>query len=277
VCPDDETLAAYVDGRLSPQERQELEAHLTSCPDCYELVAEVLQTDDGFRESARLVTGPSRFERRSVFAAASLLAVAASLVMLVLSARSPLTPLVSAVGEERLTTARPTGGFKYGPLRSPVRGSSPDGGQLRLRAEAARLREQASATGAPRDLHAWGVAQLIAGDAAGSAATLDSARNASPSVAAYQSDYGAAALTIFQETRQDEDGARALEALTRATSLDPKLAEAWFNKALVLEALGHTAEAIQAWSTYLDIDRRSPWSDEARHHRDALQKPQAGG
>ena len=39
VCPDDETLAAYLDGRLLRIERSGLEAHLAGCGPCVELLA----------------------------------------------------------------------------------------------------------------------------------------------------------------------------------------------------------------------------------------------
>jgi anti-sigma factor RsiW len=39
ACPDDETLAAYLDGRLLRIERWRLEAHLAGCGRCVELLA----------------------------------------------------------------------------------------------------------------------------------------------------------------------------------------------------------------------------------------------
>jgi len=39
VCPDDETLAAYLDGRLLRIERLGLEAHFAGCRPCVELLA----------------------------------------------------------------------------------------------------------------------------------------------------------------------------------------------------------------------------------------------
>ena len=39
VCPDDETLAAYLDGRLLRIERIGLEAHIARCASCVELLA----------------------------------------------------------------------------------------------------------------------------------------------------------------------------------------------------------------------------------------------
>jgi anti-sigma factor RsiW len=41
TCPDPGTLAALVDGRLTPGEREPLEAHLAGCPHCVRALADV--------------------------------------------------------------------------------------------------------------------------------------------------------------------------------------------------------------------------------------------
>jgi anti-sigma factor RsiW len=41
--PDLESLAVYVEGRAPDVERQAIEAHLASCPQCYELVVEAVK------------------------------------------------------------------------------------------------------------------------------------------------------------------------------------------------------------------------------------------
>jgi hypothetical protein len=38
-CPDEQTIAAYVDGRLVDEELRALSAHLVECDRCYETVA----------------------------------------------------------------------------------------------------------------------------------------------------------------------------------------------------------------------------------------------
>ncbi len=38
-CPTDETLAAFLDGRLQPEARAEVVEHIANCPDCYALVS----------------------------------------------------------------------------------------------------------------------------------------------------------------------------------------------------------------------------------------------
>jgi hypothetical protein len=276
-CLDDQTIAAYADGKIDPARRMQVEAHLATCEDCYELLAEVLRHEEAVNPVAAIDEPPvparsSLWGHRGMIAAGSIVAIAAALVMLVINARSPMAPLVNAVGAERLTAARPTGGFAYGPLRSRTRGSAPSDRNVALLAEAAQLQRRASSSNAPKDQHAWGVAQMLSGDLPGSIATLDGARKAAPTIAAYEADYGAALLTRFLEERRADDGERALAALDRATTLDPGMREAWFNKALLFEALGKVSEAANAWNTYLGIDGSSEWSSEARRRRDALGK-----
>jgi anti-sigma factor ChrR (cupin superfamily) len=41
-CPDCNTLAEYVEGKLSKPETDYVTIHLTQCPDCYEIVTTIL-------------------------------------------------------------------------------------------------------------------------------------------------------------------------------------------------------------------------------------------
>jgi tetratricopeptide (TPR) repeat protein len=276
-CLDDETVAAYVDGRIEPEKRRLVDEHLASCEDCYALLSELLHQERE-TQAAKVVQLPKKqsggfsWNRRTVFASGALAVIAASLVMIAINLRSPIGPLVQAVGEERLTMARPTGGFRYGPLRSRTRGSSEPSAPLAVLTEATALRERATSSETPTNRHAWGIAMMLTGDLAGSIVMLGSARDHEPENGAYESDLGAAFLTRFLDERRDDDATQAMESFERATSLDPSLAEAWFNKALLLEALGKTGDAATAWNRYLEIDSSSPWSNEARRHRDALKR-----
>src|SRR5262245_9248253 len=187
-CIDAATLAAYVEGTLDSAGRSRVVAHLASCEDCYELVAEVVRTEaeladrpadtaitevdearDQPQQNQGFWTKPLRFAT-----AGGLLAVAATALLFISGRGDALDPLVTIVGTERLIEARPTGGFRYGQLRSPTRGAE-DLENLSLRAEAGRLRERAARTGAPEDVHAWGIAQMLRGDLDGSIASLEAA------------------------------------------------------------------------------------------------------
>jgi len=288
-CIDAATLAAYVDGTLDSADRSRVVAHLASCEDCYELAAEVIRTEaelegrlavdpDAERDEAR----PQPLQSRTTFwtkpiqvaTAGGLLAVAATALFFVIERGTPLDPLVTIVGSERLTEARPTGGFQYGPFRSPTRGSV-ESTNLQLGIEAERLRQRAASTGAADDVHAWGIAQLLRGEIDGSIASLQSAAQSKPDDAAYRADVGAAYMTRFLQQNTQADAVAALDALDKAIALSPTAPsrEAWFNKALLLERLERRDEALAAWSRFIALPDQSGWRDEAIRHRDALQQP----
>jgi tetratricopeptide (TPR) repeat protein len=288
-CIDAATLAAYVDGTLDSAGRGRVVAHLASCEDCYELVAEVVRTETELEErpSDDIVSladhvAPHPAQPKPVFwskpvrfaTAGGLLAVAATALFFVIERGSALDQLVSVVGSERLTEARPTGGFRYGRLRSPTRGSG-ETNDLQLRIEAEQLRERASRTRAAEDVHASGIAQLLRGDVDNSIASLESAAQSKPNDAAYRADVGAAYMTRFLQQNNQADATAALDALDKAIALSPTTParEAWFNKALLLERLNRRDEALNAWNRYIALPDESGWRDEGIRHRDALQQP----
>ena len=78
TCPNDEQIAAFVDGELVGAERRRVEEHLGSCPDCAEWVAEVLalETEDG-KASDEAPAPPSLLDRGGT----AFLAAAAALLL----------------------------------------------------------------------------------------------------------------------------------------------------------------------------------------------------
>ena len=282
ACPDTATIAAFVDGVLDPADRARVVQHLASCADCAELVGEVVLTAEEAAEDMRPESDPGPagdqpkgkvlwMRRRNLAAVGGLVAIAASLMLLLLNRGSQLDPLVAIVGDERLILARPTGGFHHGPLRSPVRGA---GGtdNLQLTAEVARLRERAERTNAAADRHAYGVAQLVAGDTAGAIASLQTASQSTPDDPKILADLGAAYLTRFTARADQADATAALESIDKALSLSPALDEAWFNKALLLEQMNRPTDALAAWTKYLELPVDQGWRGEALRHRNDLQR-----
>ncbi len=67
--------------------------------------------------------------------------------------------------------------------------------------------------------------------------------------------------------------AQALDAVIRSLEVDPNLAEARFNRALILEQLGLIREAVRAWNEYLKLDPSSAWGTEAENHMERLTRP----
>lgn len=87
--------------------------------------------------------------------------------------------------------------------------------------------------------------------------------------AAAMSDVAAAYYVRAQRDDQPSDFLRSLHAADQALIAAPGLAAARFNRALALEALGLSEDAIQAWEQFLG-DPRSDWTDEAQRHLNGL-------
>jgi Putative zinc-finger len=116
LCPDDHTVASYIDGRLSRYKRWWIEFHLARCPACRLVVADVVRTE---RETAvqsvpvALVSRAAELSRRRSFSwrvtwipAATLGVVALAMAMgfvflrqrqrlLVIAPSSPTAPLIA--------------------------------------------------------------------------------------------------------------------------------------------------------------------------------------
>lgn len=297
-CLELETLAAYVDGMLDAHERAEVEAHLADCADCNELMSEVLHIEEAIAAEGPADVQPVRelvpdlaprpsdgtvvrgvFGRpKVVWGSVAAVALAAAAVLLLVVRTPPawwtsgvdpkLADLVEAVGEERTVEARLTGGFKYGPLRSPTRSGGRVGptDNWKLLAAAGKIREEAEKNPTPENLHANGVAHLLVGAASESVDLLERASNIEPTNSSYLADLAAAYLARGQQTDSTADVSRAAEAAARALAVRPCMPEASFTNALALERLGALPIALQAWEAFLRCDDTEGWADEAREH-----------
>lgn len=308
---DPETVAAYVDGRLSADERARVEAEVARDPDAYEWLVQTMRVVDalpptvpGVREtsdvdwSATAATVPMArsFTRRRVIAGslAGALAVAAAVAMAVRAqpawwqrltgapaVDSRLAALVDAVGEERYIEGRLTGGFKYGRLQQVARGPGDlSSRNLRLLAAAGNLQRAAAKDPTADNLHVWGVAQVLLGDADGAVASLERAVSAGDANdARLLCDLSAAYAARARSRGFAEDWPRALAMSERAVKLRPDLREAAYNVAVSLEGLGLLAAAADAWRAAADAEGQSSWAADARRHelaiRDRLNKGSA--
>ena len=95
---------------------------------------------------------------------------------------------------------------------------------------------------------------------------LESAVRQSPNNAAYRSDLAAARYTLAVSEKRPHELPQALADADHALRLDPKLHDALFNRALIIEALGISEAARRAWQRYAVADPSSHWSAEAMHH-----------
>ncbi len=264
TCPSLETIGAFVDGRFKDREREVIAEHLASCETCYFVFSEAARTRVTAPQAELVQFRP----RRMAWGIAAGLAAAATIVLAV-NVFAPfgangdqraLTELATAVGTARTFEPRLTGGFAYAPVRGAVRGTndavnlSPD-----VRIAIAEIEKQAAA----RPVAAASAA-LVAGDedrAIGILEALSRLRQNDPKVL---SDLSAAYLARSERTKSIEDASRGLAMANRALEIDRLLPEALFNRALALQMLGMADDARTAWQSYLTIDDRSGWADEAR-------------
>jgi CHAT domain-containing protein/Flp pilus assembly protein TadD len=65
---------------------------------------------------------------------------------------------------------------------------------------------------------------------------------------------------------------KALEHTSKAIEVDPRLSEAWFNRALCYERMNLFMQAEDDWKQYLTLDGDSAWAEEAREHLDKLRE-----
>ena len=285
LCPDPEALAAFVDQGLRADEARQLEAHLAECDNCRLIVARVVDTQSAvLTADARTATpgrpGSSRrvlpFSRaHMVWGAGSLLAAAAVLTMMLnVGNRSMLAELAAAVGEERTVEAR-LSGFRYGPVRAPVRSggsSAAASDNWTLYAAAGKIRETAERDPSAPNLHALGVAHLVLGHYDEAVRAIEDAIAEEPEPPQYHSDLAAAYLARAKHLDRPDDLPRALGAAERAIKGNESLLEARFNRALALEALYLEDQARQAWEDYLARDSASGWAADARTHLQTLQQ-----
>ncbi len=250
-----ETMAALLEGKLAPRELAETTGHLRACADCRTIAGEM-----------------ARFEREPAAPAASsswrarIAAGLAALALLVPAARwaqfrlSPMGTLIAAAPREHRPTEARVSRYPWAHPPAAMRGTTPRRPEeMQLEGAAGRVLERTSNIDTVEARHAAGVAHLLIGQTRESVAELKRA-TARSNDARVWNDL-AAALYAVGEARRYPD---ALAAADRAIRLDPTLAEAYFNRALILEKQGLPAAA--AWKRYLEIDPSSEWSSEARGH-----------
>ena len=289
-CPDLETIAAYLDGRLSDRERARVTKHLADCETCYFVIIEatrVRATDAAVlnEESGREQRQKSRWRRlwvakKMMWSSAAVLATAASLFIAMGAGIIPLggdssdlRTLVAAVGTDRRFEPRLSGGFAYGPVRGPVRGS--DGGPATpdVRIAVASIEKEAARRRTPGHLHELGIAYLVTGDMPRAIATLEDVAN-DTNTAKAASDLAAAYLVRGMRENRPQDLSRALALAGLAVRRDASMREALFNRAFALDHLSMFDDAREAWRAYLKVDPESGWAAEARIHLQRLDSDQ---
>ena len=285
ACPDLETIAAFLDNRLSARERARVTAHLAECETCYELMRESAQTM--IEKPARVTSiekWRARVGRREVVAGVGgVLATAAAVWLVVggtLAQRSPanvddMRELSAALAKAgaRSIEGRLSAALTYRPVGGPVRAGAPPSQTFTpdIRIAVANTEKSLAAKRTAPALHAFGVASAVTGDLDRAIALLEQSADRSPARSHVLSDLAAARLARAARDNSREDTEKALDAAERALQIDATSTDALFNRAVAVERLAPGDAARQAWRDYLSLDDRSGWASEARQHLQALE------
>jgi hypothetical protein len=268
--PDAETLAAYIDRKLSSEARQTVESHASGCEECREVLGDTAALVES--ERGTVPAWPLSFRRWPVVTGvAGGLAAAAAVILLVSSGwfggptrTAEFAELTAAYATEpnRAVEGRLTGGFPYAPAPPVTRGGtgtelSPD-----VRIAVARIESAAADDRSVGALWALGVGHLASRNADAALPLLEEAARVDSGNAELQSDLSAAYLVRGRASGQRADLERALAAADRALTLRADLAEGLFNRALAQEALQRPGAAA-AWRAVAAHDAGTPWAREA--------------
>jgi CHAT domain-containing protein/tetratricopeptide (TPR) repeat protein len=293
--PSDETLAAFIDGRLDAETRRKVIEHMAGCEECWTVYMSASEMPLELLQAAN-VRGWRR-KKSWLLAVAAILALAIFAVPVriwLISRRSPLQQLAEAAPASRKIEGRFTG-FGYQPLAPVTRGwdgspatdaetsfiANPE--NWRVVAVAPRIEEQTRENPSAENLHARGVLHLMMGNwdeglddlkkalrKETGESDLGKAMRASKD-ASLLSDLSVAYLERARRNRP-EDVARAVEFSSRAWKLARTPETAW-NRALALEAHSVPGDVESAWRDYLALDPASKWSVEATSHLRKVSQP----
>jgi len=272
---DPELLAAYIDQRLSPEQRAAVEAQLAADPDSHAVLVETMKAIDQISDT-RVPVVPTvpevpkgRVPRVQWAIAGGMLATAAALVLVLRlqsdvvdrlrGRQSPMDSIISSVGASRSVQGR-LAGFDYAPFETRRRsGNTVDSADWNLQAAVLELEQSGNAARA----HALGVGYLLLGHHDDAIRELQAALQRDRANQRLLVDYAAALYERGLAQGRDEDFAGARTAIDDALRASPTSLEALFNRALILEALRDQA-ATDAWRFYLANDGSSSWAAEAR-------------
>jgi CHAT domain-containing protein len=264
--PAEETLAAFVEGALAPPAIAAVAEHLRGCTDCRTAVAETARFYDEEQKAER----PWFLGTWWLASAAAMVIVVAAAISIPMlrrdAAASTLATLIESAPRDHRGFEPRVSGFPWARLQAPSRGSAPvDPGDLKLSGAAGVVLEKSAGDSSAASQHAAGVAYLLVARTSESVAALERAANASNDAHVWN-DLAAVHYVLATTHEQPSHLPLALAAVDRALRLDGQLAEAHFNRALILERLGMRDQARSAWVRYLELDPSSGWSVEARAH-----------
>ncbi len=130
----------------------------------------------------------------------------------------------------------------------------------------------------PASHHALGVYYLTEKKIELAISEFEIALKGAPNDARLHSDMGAALLELSRAESVGASGRslrtfdNCLGHLNKAIELDNTLLEPLFNRALLRQSAGLSSLAKEDWELYLQKDPASPWSVEARHYLEEIEK-----
>lgn len=273
--PSDETLAAFIDGRLDDVTRRRVVEHMTTCDECYAVYVAATEM-----QKASSATPPRRRMMHRHFWAATLTIVALAVTIGVFFAQfrpTGIDRLVAATSRQpyRTLEGRLSGGFGWKPLHEIERKApadmQKDESKWDLLNAATQAEHAVRRDPSAKNLHALGVSHLLMGNFDEAIATLQSAARKGPGDADIVNDLANAYLArgVFSDRATDYVEANELAAKAWALKRTPEIA---WTRATAQEHL-HLPDARLAWTDYLALDPDSRWSEEARKHLHELGAP----
>src|SRR3954468_4279131 len=187
------------------------------------------------------------------------------------SSISTRAKLAETLGPCRFIESRLTGGFSY--ARFDPAHPGPQISKDRRMALRKLSREVSGST--PEAIADRGLFKLLDGDSRQAVQMLETASAAKPGSAALLSDLAAVYLADARINNDPYSRGKALEGAENAVTIDSKLQEARFNRALARESLFLRNQAKSAWDEYLKRDEKSGWAQEPRDRKKASDVPDA--
>ena len=295
-CPSEETLAAFIDGRLDPEARQRVIEHMAVCGDCYAVITAALDLR-ATEPAMDAPVGRGRFGGRGWWVGAAA-AVGGVMVALILSSiRFRQTPYSSEKDltaasdalDYRAISARVSIDVAYKPKKPRMRSRGPSDEPEQWQLLAAAGKAEADARRKPTvhnlDLAAVGALLLSKPDQSvvflQQALLLETDNRSLAEAIAHTSnvnlliDLTAALIARGEQHNRAADYVDALEVADRAWKLRKTPVTLW-NRAITLELLNLRQAAADAWRDYLKIDQNSAWRDEAVKRLQTLTQPPLG-
>jgi tetratricopeptide (TPR) repeat protein len=266
---------------LAPDERSQVERHLSVCTDCRDIVTEtavfMLEEQGAAQEGLdKPKVLPFRRKWIAVGGIGAGLAAAAAVILAIWiptssSDQAPrLDGLVAAYKTEpaRPVEGRLSGSFVYAPAPAQTRGVSETDISPDVRIAAGRLEEDAQRDHTPASAWSLGIAKLGLHEYDAAITALEESARAQQ-LPALNSDLAAAYLARGRDTGSADDYTKALAAADRALAAQPDLPQALFNRALALQAL-RRSDARAAWQAVAKREGTTPWAAEAATRAESI-------